>query len=342
MQANVYIVGNSAIDIVRRIRTAGMNDLLSPCDLRALDDCAYSNASIQNALLGMDPSSRSLLPENVGTVGNPLHIAVPDASIRTSAAGIVSQVIGGAPVPRTFFRLTENVFVLTPQACFAQIAPKLSIPRRVLLAMEFAGSYSFSPVSGEYVYDIDEVLAFDDLIDYCSQLPHSRGTKLGVAIGSLRWAAENSASPMESAVTILLVLPYRYGGYGIVVPHLNVAFNDAGEIVPPETEGSFKPDISWFDPETGPILALEYNSREYHCGIDDYEFDSDRRERLEAIGFKVIPVSRKKAYDPERFHELAVEVAKMTGKTLVLPADFVSKRNALRAEVLPHRRRNTR
>ena len=334
MDSRVFIDGKSALDVIRRARAAGRWGVLHPTKVRTLSGCAYKKGEVMKAIDSLEPDMRSLMPRDLGSAESPVHITVPRRGNRTRASGVVTHVHTGAIAPGTYLQLCEGVFILSAEACFARLAPKLSVPRRVTLAMELAGSYVFSPADGSYRFDIGEATTIERLADYCSKMPHSSGTGLQAALSSLAWAAQNSASPMETVVVALLTLPYRYGGYGIGLPRMNVALNSKGLEVPAGTRACRKPDIAWI--EHG--LALEYNGREAHNGLDDYERDSDRRDELEGIGLRVIPISAGKLYDVDRFHELACEVARTTGKKLQLPHDFEQRRAQLRATILPRRR----
>ena len=335
MDERVFICGASALDVLRRLRAAGSYDILRPTRIRSITGCAHTKASVSETLNRIDPSIRSLLPAGLATKTNPIHIAVPNQASKTRPSGIVAHVQSEGFPPGTYCQLDDNVFVLSPEACFAWCASKLSTPRCIVISMELTGTYTFSPEDSGYGFDAVKVTTLDKLADYCSRLPHSHATALQKAISALCWAAEDSASPMETVLVVLLVLPYRHGGYGIEVPKMNVPLDRCGNVVPLMTPGSRRPDVIWPDHK----LVLEYNGREAHHGSDDYERDSDRRDEFERNGYRVIPVSAGKLYDAERFHEMAVEIASITGKRLQLPRGFADKRDRLRAEILPHRRR---
>ena len=267
--------------------------------------------------------------------GDKLHILVAEKAQRSQALNVTSRIMSSDPVAGSFSQISDNVYVLSPEATFEQVAQGLSVPRRVLLGMEFCGSYAPSVLTGEHVFDLAPLSRARELTRYCESLPHTKGSKVHELLGCLRWVVDDSASLMESVVVVLLVLPYKYGGYGVKAPLMNIGLDGAGKQVPPKTRGCVMPDVIWLRDR----LSLEYNGKDSHSTEGDYEHDSDRKERLERLGYRVIPVSGQKGYDVEAFHELALEVAWRTGKRLCLPALFEKDRSALRADVLPSRRR---
>ena len=164
-----------------------------------------------------------------------------------------------------------------------------------------------------YRFDLAAVVTAERLMAYCSRLPHTHGSKVEEAMPTLEWAAQNSASPMETIVSALLVLPYRHGGYGIDPPLMNVLLDPQSNIVPPDTPDCRKPDLARI--VCG--LAFECNGHESHSGLDDYECDSDRRDELEGMGIRVIPISAGKLYDVDRFHRHACEATQAKESTAI-------------------------
>ena len=335
METRLYLDGPSALDCWRRLRSCGLAGHVKPSRIKTLSDCAYTRLAVDAILGGVDPAMREALPPNAGTARSPLYIAVSNPSERSQAEGIVSHVQGYEHPSSTYYQVSDSIFVLSPEECFLRVAPKLAAPLRIMLAMELAGTYSFSPTTGSYSFGVPSVATISSLSKHCAETPHSNSSLLDKTVRVLTWAVDDSASPMETIVVMLLSVPYRHGGYGIERPVLNVPLDHDGNVAPAGTPGTRKPDIAW----PAHKLALEYNGRDYHHGIDDYARDSDRRDELEHLGYRVIPVSAEKLYDVRRFHELAMEVAHVTGKKLQLPNGFAEKRDLLRSQILPRRRR---
>ena len=347
MGSRLFIDGVSALRFWRWRRTACPSLHIQTTRIRTLRDCASTGEEIGEALRGFIVSAEALASrasDNEGrqldaanVFGNRLHVLVAEKAARCQASNVVSRIMSSDPVVGSFSQIADNVFVLSPEATFEQVAQDLSVPKRVLLGMEFCGSYAPSTQTGEHVFELAPLTRVKELAKYCEGLPHSKGSKTADLLNCLRWVVDDSASLMESVVVVLLVLPYKYGGYGVKVPLMNIGLDDAGNLVPPKTKGCMMPDVVW----PRDRVSLEYNGKGSHFTQGDYEHDSDRKERLERLGYRVIPVSGKKVYDAEAFHKLALEVAWRTGKRLCLPELFEKHRSALRADVLPRRRTAT-
>lgn len=342
MGDRVYLDGSASLRFWRWYRTTEPQLEVAPHKTKGLVRCTDSISGIDSMLEEFDeivaktataPQVSDNLSPSASAFGPKLDNIVPTASLRCQSSRISSRVQASPIVSGTFYQVTDSIFVLSPEAAFERISRILPLSRRILLAMELCGTYALSTEDLTYRYDVVPVSSAQALLDYCERLPHSNGSQTAGLIRALRWVVDNSASLMETVVVVLLVLPYRHGGYGLALPSMNIPLDSDGRVVPQRTQGSRKADVSWFDHK----VALEYNSREFHCGLDDYERDSDRREWFERLGFKVIPVSAAKLYDAVQFNELAHQIAELIGCRLRLPEGFERKSAALRSQILPRR-----
>jgi len=163
---------------------------------------------------------------------------------------------------------------------------------------------------GEHLYNNPPLTSVRALKAFASRMEGVRGRKK--ALRALRYIADGSASPMETIVLMLLVLPYKLGGYGFAKPELNKRVdirNVAGQ-VPDRTY--YKCDFYW--PKAN--LAAEYDSDLHHTGPERIESDSIRRLHLKANGIEVVTVTRGQLRSIPEFEGVAKTIAKGLGKRL--------------------------
>ncbi|MBR2835269.1 MAG: hypothetical protein IKE43_06140 [Coriobacteriales bacterium] len=259
---------------------------------------------------------------------NQLHVVAQDWISRNRLQNVAYHVCNLPWVKQSFCEILPNVFVLSPEACYAQIITKLKFEFQLILGMEFCGSYAYDLERNAYIYGQAPITSTKKLNDY-NQLIVQNGDKRSSKL-PLELISDDSASYMETCITLLLSLPYRRGGYGLKLPWLNPSINKNGLRVPDYTPGSYKPDLFW--PQH--MIAIEYNSKEFHQQRDSYADDTKRRAFLESLGIEVIPLMSTDVYNIQVFDTLAQYLAKRMGKRLRLPADFSELHQKLRATIL--------
>ena len=187
MGSRLFIDGVSALRFWRWHRTVCPSLHVQPSRIRVLGDCASTKEEIGEALRGFDSLVGALDPQLTGSVGrgldiacafgDKLHILVAEKAQRSQALNVTSRIMSSDPVAGSFSQISDNVYVLSPEATFEQVAQGLSVPRRVLLGMEFCGSYAPSVLTGEHVFDLAPLSRARELTRYCESLPHTKGSK---------------------------------------------------------------------------------------------------------------------------------------------------------------------
>ena len=89
---------------------------------------------------------------------------------------------------------------------------------------------------------------------------------------------------METKLAMLLTLPYKHGGYGLIAPEMN------SQIIPAKTakrsvgKKYYSCDLFWHDYD----LAVEYDSDLFHTGTTRIANDSKRRNALTALALPLL------------------------------------------------------
>lgn len=220
-----------------------------------------------------------------------------------AAAGSLLEVAG-----------CDDVFVLTPAQHYVVRARDLDFVGCCLLAMELCGSYLLRPDLPQGFQTLQKPLASAPAL--ARQLGRNRGMpRTAQALKALLHTCDGSASPMESAIVLLLVLPPSAGGYGLPLPQLNpkVGISSAASRLLDGVR-SVRPDILWPDAKVG----LEYDSRSFHTQ-HNADHDRARRTALQTAGIEPISITPQLVEDVEAFDEVAHLVGKRLGASVKEP-----------------------
>ena len=302
--------------------------------IRRLDEATSSIALIRTT---------RIYRTGVGDISkdNPLHVLVANKAQRSGSKLVHARVWGGPIAGTAFRRIDDELFVSSPEFVFLQMATQLDLPELVALGMELCGTYRRDVVVPELGSDeLQLVTAYDEpplstprrLASFVSAMNGAPGSKR--AQKALEYVLANSASPMETALYLLLCLPRRLGGYGLPKPELNppIHFTKAGRRH--TTRRSAAADLYW----RGAKLDLEFNSDEFHTE-ETRTADSMRRKAIEVKKIEVIELTTKEVFSEQLLHATVLRVASRLGRRIRSEQEgsFMQKRAQLRGRLLPQR-----
>ena len=245
-----------------------------------------------------------------GITESPVHFLVPHTTCRTKARGIVCHVVGGTFPSGSFYTDTGSIFICSPELTFILMAQMLTVLELVTLGFELCGAYALDATSSEGFYKRDPLTSVAALQRYLDRVGPLHGAKK--ARRALRYITDNSASPMETIVAMLLCLPCSLGGYGIALPQLNSRINICVSGNHRNGKKHYVCDMLWTDHR----LSVEYDSSTWHAGEDQITQDSRRRADLIAAGLTVVSITKGQVFDARSFDRAARLLAKRTGKTI--------------------------
>ena len=152
------------------------------------------------------------------------------------------------------------------------------------VACELAGSYRLQGPGRGVAYGASPVMTASGLRDFAATA--CQGPASGRAREIADLALDGSASPMETALALMLTMPVELGGFGIKKPLLNAVID--ASVLEDAIRGrdSVTPDMLW--PEKK--VALEYDSSEFHArkGVQQAERDAARSNTLSLMGYRVL------------------------------------------------------
>ena len=223
----------------------------------------------------------------------------------------------------SFLKVSKDVVVCSPEFCFLQMAVQLELPQLIMLGYEFCGMYTV-PSAGNMMKR-DAITTVQRILAFVNKMPGVPGHKK--AVRALCHIQNGAASPMETRLTMLLTMPYRFGGYGLPSPELNRVIVPTKHARATTNKNHYRCDLYW--PEKK--LDVEYDSDAHHLGSERIAADAKRRNELDSMGITVVVVTRELFYDTEQFDKCVRQIAAKLGKQLRFDQDkFFLKQKELR------------
>ena len=128
----------------------------------------------------------------------------------------------------------------------------------------------------------------------------------------LQFVADNSASPMETKLTMFLCFKRTMGGYGLPFPKLNFPIEPTSAARKAAHKQRYVLDLYW--PKRK--IDVEYDSDSYHASSEGIASDAQRRNALQLMGVTVITVTRGQLYNAASFDRTARIIAASIGVRL--------------------------
>jgi len=285
------------------------------------------------------PETEALRKFDTGGLSYPLNIMVGTPNARRESQILHSRLFSGMMQEGSIVNVGEGLLVSSPELCFFQMASEMSLVKLVELGFELCGSYSklvpdaMSADSSDIKRGFKKrppLTSVKRLSAYLRRMEGILGQKkLSIAIN---YIADGAESPMETILTMLLTLPYKYGGYGLSMPMLNAPINTTKIGNQSSDSNLYRCDLYW--PKNN--VVAEYDSDMFHTGSENIARDSIRRNALTSSGRTVMTVTKRQLYSTEEFNKVAKQLAAKTGKRLRLQRnqEFAGARQKLRALLL--------
>ncbi|WP_281654692.1 hypothetical protein [Eggerthella sinensis] len=240
----------------------------------------------------------------------PVHLLVPNAAARTGDARAVCHVRSGSFPRRSFWRLAPDACASGPELCFVQMAETLPQAHLIRLGMELCGTYgvpTVNQVDFDRAHPYTTVERLGRFIDEIGPVPGAKRARR-----ALRSVVDESASPFETALVMLLCLPLSKGGYGLPRPEMNRGMNARWSTVRRAADKRFACDLLWRDA----AVAVEYESFQHHSKKGKLADDARRRNDLLAHGITVVPVTTRTVQNLIELDQVAHLLARKLGKRL--------------------------
>lgn len=366
-----FIGHESALEALRFLSVnALLPDSRWPSDPRRLplSDCVTSQSKFKQFREEID-----LAP--VGVRSSPVHLMVPSQSMRSSGKAARLHVWSPDLPARSCLRVDDKVLLSGPEFTIIQLCgittkleglldahvdavqaersvlaelglnerPTVDHPLRweherrivaaAVVACEFAGTYRLGVSGKGPSYRIAPIMSMEGFARMAQQVGGSTASARAYTVACL--AFDGSASPMETALALMLSLPLDYGGFELQKPWLNASIDVSAHRGAVADCDQVTPDFLW--PEER--VALEYDSEEFHADDDKGTGrDAVRSNILTSLGYRVFRATPKTVRSLAGVELLARQLASAIGTELKAPSDIQAlRRQRLFALLMPRR-----
>lgn len=277
-------------------------------DIRGLDGSTLSRrAPAASSFAASVASARFLAGLGIIEDGAKLQVYVSDKKRSGGNDLFEKHVYPISAPPRSLVPLAKGVFASCPELCFVQMANTLSLIELVQLGYRLCAAFSIDGKTGE-LRRSDPIVSLGELSSFVAKCAGVWGQKK--ALQALKYVLPDAGSPKEIALSMLVTMPSRYGGYGLGRPRLNARVELSEDERRASGRSFFLCDMLWADKG----VAVEYDSRQYHDGSHAFERDSIKRTVLSGRGYDVLTITTAQLYDPVRFSQCMKALTKKLGK----------------------------
>lgn len=287
---------------------------------------AYAEAAESGmAFKPSKPVIERVLEQGAGMVDAPIRVMVPNKASRLSAADLTCCLSSTAPAAGSFVRGPgEGLLIAGPELAVLQLALKLPMPKLAELICELCSTYYYDLAEVPQLSRSEDGLLSRVEVQECARsnrpVPvsclramewfsaQSASSKAGRAMArAVRYAVDGSASPMETALALMLCLPKTAGGYGLPKPQMN-------RVLPLDAETGRVRVADLFWPEAK--IAVEYDSDAFHAEKEKLRRDALRRNQLESQSVTVLTATAEHLSSLAALDELAGQIARALGRSL--------------------------
>lgn len=272
-----------------------------------------------------------MLKEKYGT-GIPLSCLVARSESRRCLKTLTCKVASQLAARESFVALGSASYIASPELCAFGIAKESDAVKTALVISEFCGLYSLvGPQEGGF-RSRAPLSSLERMRQLADGLSHARG--LNVFREAIDLSVQDSASPMETAVALLLSLPSRYGGFSLPKPEMNwmvrgnETLRDAAVKGTHVSKGSLFGDLVYLEHN----LIVEYASKKHHQ--DHWDSDMIRYNELVDDGFKVVSITPTQLFDATKMMNIAGTIARQLGCELPSATPEWASRNKRLREIL--------
>ena len=234
-----------------------------------------------------DPPEKTLLLDFATRhqISTPLHVMVPRLSMRHQGKSLICHAFPQG-IPSESVIIIQDVPIICPELCFLLAAEYLPLQDLALLATDLSGTYALSKQASLGQIDRLAVTSVQNINNYLNQVHRVNG--ITKARKSIRFALDNSHSPIESKLAVTVLLPLLYGGFAADQPELNaiVHLSSSGKkLFGPE---SCCVDLLWRKQR----LVVEYDSDLVHSSMKQIRKDKRKANALKMSGYTVINITK--------------------------------------------------
>ena len=238
---------------------------------------------------------------------SPVSVGVSRNVNRKKDKEILCRVIPKNLPENSFVEVANGVFVASPAMCLLQAAGELPMHKLVQLANNLCAMYVLDPYEYYGQRRREPVTSVEEITNYLQTVRNVHHVR--EAETAIRYALNRSNSPRETELSTVGFLPWKYGGYGVKTPTLNldIGLSDTGaEHLGRKTCCC---DMVWLEEK----VVLEYDSNLTHLSPTQHAKDKRRITALSLSGYQVISVTADDVRSFRSVEELFLRIRKTLG-----------------------------
>lgn len=211
------------------------------------------------------------------------HLLISSKNHRRLSANAVAKSSNLEYPKNSFCKISEGFYMPSPELLFLHMAQQLNFEKLVLAGIELCGCYllpnnpneAFNP-NIKPVTSVKNIISYLDKIRMLNASPHS----INKALLALKYVSNNSFSPLESKIYLMLCGPREIGAYGITGMQFNLKVELSSPASVISAQNYIYPDIC--NPKTK--VSIEYDSKEFHENESQNTRDKLRINALQSDG----------------------------------------------------------
>ena len=322
----VFFGGMTALQIARAARIGRRR--LPETSMRSLPTKAPKRSEVLAAI----DRAESLFPGL--HLDRPVHVFVGSAAKCRTSKLCLSHECGQRLPEHSFLNLGQKVYASVPELAFVQVAAtEKDLVKLLLLGYELCGSYATARTCGALSrgmpsYQVEALATVRSLSSYAARIPSLAGTRM--VARATRYLADNSASPRETQLALVLGLPRSLGGGGLGIPVMNYRLDATEEARRLSGRSYFLLDLCW--PKAK--LDVEYQSNEMHANDESLNRDTKRANALDAMKWKVKNIASDELDSETSIDGIVSTIGDYIGKDgRVRVSDYSKRKRTLRRKL---------
>lgn len=285
------------------LRLPGMRRALASGSrgLRAVPECAPDRSDLDEA--------RRRIPE-LAELREPLHLLVDRPGARTDNSFCACHVWSGRHPFGSVVELAPGLYCASPEQVAIQLAPKLSDLGLIALLSELCSYYALNDRRRELVQRRVPATDPERIAEHLRLIGPAYGSAR--VREALKHTPPGSGSPQETRIALMLSLPPRLGGHGLVLESMNkpIIVDSIGQ------DGSRslrKPDIMLASRDGRAHVAIEYDGAA-HLTTERQAVDAERTNELTAADIPEYHVNKVLSADFWYMEDLAKKIRRDLGE----------------------------
>lgn len=269
---NLFIAYLSALKIYRMIRNGELFFTFRKSNVVPSRSSKYKNKDIQKIVASIPALCNDKIDLSLSLKDNENKIA-----------SVKLHRYSGKYPHESFWNLIDDIYIASPELMFCQLGSVFSFEKLVLIGLEICGTYSFNNNSLlGFTNNLFPLTNAENIRQYILKLQKVQYNFSGLknARKAADYLLDNSASPQESRLCLLLTGPHSIGAFGLKNCCLNMKIELSKKASLICGQKFVYPDLC----NVRNKIAIEYDSDYFHSEISQNRKDKRRINALQTDG----------------------------------------------------------